>query len=335
VVVWFDENLHAGTSQWVKSIEGAIEGSIAVIPVMSTESDGSVWVDRELDLAQELRKPIVPLLLSGRCFLRLRDRQYEDVTGGRMPGADFLIQLTAPAPEIPRPVTVAPPAHGGPAAPTAPISVPPSAPTTPISVPPISAPPVAPPVSVPPKPVYPPPPATGPVYPPPGPVYPPPSQPQTYQPHAPAYPPHPQAVPAYPPPQQAAPTYPPPQPAAPAYAPPQAMQPQPAPPATPWAQQPQPGYAVPPAGQTGLVPVDRAKSWATQSMWWSLAGLCTLFTLIVAWVFAVKALNESRRTGLSINRVYVALGLAALLTGVVVVVVIYTLASGDLSSSSS
>jgi hypothetical protein len=83
------------------------------------------------------------------------------------------------------------------------------------------------------------------------------------------------------------------------------------------------------------VPVDRAKSWATQSMWWSLAGLCTLFTLIVAWVFAIKALNESRRTGLSINRVYLALGLAALLTGVVVVVVIYALATGDFSSSSS
>src|SRR5215472_19079570 len=115
VVVWFDENLHAGTSQWVKSIEVAIEGAIAVVPVMSTESDGSVWVDRELDLAQELRKPIVPLLLSGRCFLRLRDRQYADVTGGHMPGPDFMVQLTTPAPEIPRPVTVAPPTHPAPA----------------------------------------------------------------------------------------------------------------------------------------------------------------------------------------------------------------------------
>jgi hypothetical protein len=176
----------------------------------------------------------------------------------------------------------------------------------------------APPVSVPPNPVYPPPPATGPVYPPPGPAYPPPAQPHTYQPPAPTYPQQPAEPPPAPP------------------ATPWAHQPQPPPPATPWAHQPQPGYAVPPPpAQTGFVPVDRAKSWATQSMWWSLAGLCTLFTLIVAWVFAIKALNESRRTGLSINRVYLALGLAALLTGVVVVVVIYALATGDFSSSSS
>jgi hypothetical protein len=70
-------------------------------------------------------------------------------------------------------------------------------------------------------------------------------------------------------------------------------------------------------------------------MWWSLAGMCTLFTLIVGWVFAVKALNESRRTGLSMNRVYLAMGLAALITGVMVVAVIYTVASGNLSSSTS
>jgi hypothetical protein len=105
--VWFDDSLHAGTSQWVKAIESAIEGSIAVVPIMSRESDGSAWVDRELDLAQELHKPIVPLLLSGRCFLRLRDRQYEDVTSGRMPGPTFTAQLISPPSEIPRPAPVA------------------------------------------------------------------------------------------------------------------------------------------------------------------------------------------------------------------------------------
>jgi hypothetical protein len=282
LTVWFDENLHAGTSQWVKSIEVAIEGASAVVPVMSTESDGSVWVDRELDLAQELRKPIVPLLLSGRCFLRLRDRQYADVTGGQMPGPDFIVQLTTPAPEIPRPVSVAPPTHPAPA---------------PIVQPTLQAGPSAP--------TYPPP-ATGP-------VYPPPAQPQPYQPPAPTHPP--QAMYPPPPPQQ------------------QPQQAQPAPPQTPWAHQPQPGYAVPPT-PPGLVPVDRAKSWATQSMWWSLAGLCSLFPVIVGWVFAVKALNESRRTGLSVNRVYLALGLAALVSGALVVFVIYTVASGGLSNTS-
>jgi hypothetical protein len=276
LTVWFDENLHAGTSQWVKSIEVAIEGASAVVPVMSTESDGSVWVDRELDLAQELRKPIVPLLLSGRCFLRLRDRQYADVTGGQMPGGDFILQLTTPAPEVPRPVGVAPPTHPG---------------LAPMAQPTVQAVPTAP--------TYPPP-ATGP-------VYPPPAQPQPYQPPAPTHPP--QAI--YPPP-----------------APPQSTPPQ-----TPWAHQPQSGYAVPPT-QPGLVPVDRAKSWATQSMWWSLAGLCSLFTVIVGWVFAVKALNESRRTGLSLNRAYLAVGLAALITGALVVVVIYTVASGGVSTHS-
>jgi hypothetical protein len=278
VTVWFDENLHAGTSQWVKSIEGAIEGSIAVIPVMSTESDGSVWVDRELDLAQELRKPIVPLLLSGRCFLRLRDRQFEDVTTGQMPGMDFIRQLNSPPPEIPRPVTVAPPAQPSAASLT---QVGPTTPATPM-----------PPVAPMPQPIAP---------------MPQPTQPVAQQPM-----PMPPVAPPTQPIAQPQPTY--------------AYPPTGYPPVVAWPQQPQPGYIAAPQG---LVPIDRAKSWATQAIWWSLAGLCTGITLIVGWVFAIKALNESRRTGLSMNRVYVALGMAALITGAFVVIVVYSVVTAN------
>jgi TIR domain-containing protein len=263
VPVWFDDSLHAGTSQWVKTIETAIEGSIAVVAVMSGESDGSVWVDRELDLAQELRKPIVPLLLSGRCFMRLRDRQYEDVSDGRLPGPDFTAQLLSPAPEIPRPVTTAAPATAAPAAP-------------------------APPAYQHPQP------------------QPPMTQPMA-QPGPPMAPPAPPMTPWAHPPQ-------------PGFA-------QPAPPPT--AYQPMPmGYPAPAPAPAGYVAVDRAKTWAMQSIYWSVASLCIGLTLPVGWVFAVKALNESRRTQLSANRAYLALGLAALMTIYVIALYTYVILNG-------
>ena len=62
---------------------------------MTPAAGDSAWVDRELDLAQELDKPILPLLVAGRRFMRLRDVQVEDVTGGRMPSQSFVDRLLA------------------------------------------------------------------------------------------------------------------------------------------------------------------------------------------------------------------------------------------------
>lgn len=100
ITVWIDETLQPGTPTWVRAVERAIDDCTAFVPVMTPNSSESAWVDREIDLAQELNKPILPLLVEGRRFLRLRDIQTEDVTGGRLPSAAFLAQLGAPAPSV-------------------------------------------------------------------------------------------------------------------------------------------------------------------------------------------------------------------------------------------
>ena len=61
-----DEELQPGTPTWSRVIEREIEGC-AVVPArhVAGRSSASVWVDREIDLAQELTKPIMPLLDRG------------------------------------------------------------------------------------------------------------------------------------------------------------------------------------------------------------------------------------------------------------------------------
>src|SRR5262245_59658588 len=92
IEVWTDEGIDYGT-QWASTIETQIETCAAFIPVMSGNSRSAAWVAREIDLAQELRKPIYPVLLSGRQFLRLRDIQHEDVSNSAMPSDRFIQQI--------------------------------------------------------------------------------------------------------------------------------------------------------------------------------------------------------------------------------------------------
>ena len=121
---------------------------------MSHASSESRWVDRELDLAEEVGKPILPLLVSGRCFLRLRDRQYEDVTSGQLPSPTFVRKLRGPTPPaVAEPVTrtfpdAATAQQRPPSAPTQPLPAPAPAPAPPVSfghLPPMAAAPVSPP----------------------------------------------------------------------------------------------------------------------------------------------------------------------------------------------
>jgi molecular chaperone DnaK (HSP70) len=91
--VWMDRELRPGAPAWAKKLEEQLEGCAAFVVVMTTSSYHSPWVDREIDLAQELGKPILPLLLEGRRFLRVRDINGEDVIGGRMPRPSFIDTL--------------------------------------------------------------------------------------------------------------------------------------------------------------------------------------------------------------------------------------------------
>jgi formylglycine-generating enzyme required for sulfatase activity len=113
--VWMDDRIDFG-DRWWQTIVAALQASAAFVVVMAPESETSEWVHREVLLALRERKPIFPLLLRGRGFSILVDRQYADVTGGRMPPDDFcdrlreVVPLHAPTqpPEPPPPQPVPP-----------------------------------------------------------------------------------------------------------------------------------------------------------------------------------------------------------------------------------
>jgi len=92
IVAWTDRSLEAG-NPWGAVIEERITECGAFLVVMSPAAKATAWVDREIDLAQELGKPILPLLLAGQRFLRLRDHQHEDVTAGQLPSRAFMESL--------------------------------------------------------------------------------------------------------------------------------------------------------------------------------------------------------------------------------------------------
>jgi hypothetical protein len=94
LTVWTDEGIDYG-AQWSAIIEKQIETCAAFVPVMTPRARDAPWVKREIDLAQELGKPILPLLLEGRRFFTLRDLQDENVVGGRLPSDRFIEHLRA------------------------------------------------------------------------------------------------------------------------------------------------------------------------------------------------------------------------------------------------
>src|SRR5512138_1337521 len=64
--VWVDnERLIPGTAIWEEEIEKAIKAANIVIVVMSPDSKNSEWVRREISLADQYRKYILPILVSG------------------------------------------------------------------------------------------------------------------------------------------------------------------------------------------------------------------------------------------------------------------------------
>jgi hypothetical protein len=103
IPVSLDRNIGSRTG-WSFEIEDRLRTSAAVVPVVSDMSSRSQWVDREIDFAQELGTPILPIYLGGTMPLRLRSYQHEDGTGGRIPSAEFvhrLADLSAATPAAP------------------------------------------------------------------------------------------------------------------------------------------------------------------------------------------------------------------------------------------
>lgn len=96
--VWIDDRIDYGEDWW-REIVRAIKACGAFVVIMSPESGESRWVQREVTLADELRKPTFPLLLEGdllssdywAIFVR---SQYVDVRSRQLPPNDFFSRLT-------------------------------------------------------------------------------------------------------------------------------------------------------------------------------------------------------------------------------------------------
>ena len=93
VVVWFDHDIDYGV-KWEDEIINKLDSSAVVLVVMSNSSRKSDWVSKEIDHAKKQKIRIYPLLLETDGMVdRVADLQFENVTGGQMPGLTFCQKL--------------------------------------------------------------------------------------------------------------------------------------------------------------------------------------------------------------------------------------------------
>ncbi len=105
--VWIDNDRLRSSEDWWQSIVLAIRDCAAFVVIMTPESDGSRWVQREITLADKYEKPIFPLLAAGspdtpnwEIFVRT---QIEDARTDQLPGPPFFEKLAAIVAPQPRP----------------------------------------------------------------------------------------------------------------------------------------------------------------------------------------------------------------------------------------
>ncbi len=80
ITVWSDDELEWGTPSWERDVREAIRGAAAMVVLLSPNANESVWVGRELSMAELLDIKIYPILISGTeeesIPLRLVNHQY-------------------------------------------------------------------------------------------------------------------------------------------------------------------------------------------------------------------------------------------------------------------
>ena len=101
VPVWTSSDIQAGTD-WEHELEDRLSDCDAVVVIMSPNSLASGWVEREIQTGRANGKKLLPLLLDGDGHEDLRDVQWEDVSGGRLPSLDFVEQLVRSGHALPR-----------------------------------------------------------------------------------------------------------------------------------------------------------------------------------------------------------------------------------------
>jgi hypothetical protein len=100
--VWFDEAINVG-DRFGAEIQQQIDHCFALIVVLTPAATASRWVIREISYADDLDKPLFPLLLA-TCVppILLQGIQREDVSGGRLPSDRFVEGLRRLAPPAAR-----------------------------------------------------------------------------------------------------------------------------------------------------------------------------------------------------------------------------------------
>lgn len=103
---WIDEEDIETGAVWWKSIEEAVRTCAAFIIVMSPEAEESEWVDSELQMALDLKKPIFPILHSGKIFTKLKRRNVHVLKAmfNYMPSPKFYKDLAKAAPRTLKPI---------------------------------------------------------------------------------------------------------------------------------------------------------------------------------------------------------------------------------------
>jgi hypothetical protein len=93
LTVWYDYALHTG-DRFTTVIQAQIERCGAFVVVLTPAAVVSQWVNLELSYAHNQGRLILPLLLADVALpFLIHDVQYEDVRGGRLPSAEFVIML--------------------------------------------------------------------------------------------------------------------------------------------------------------------------------------------------------------------------------------------------
>jgi hypothetical protein len=110
IPVWYDKEIITG-HRWAHVIRDRIDTCAAFIIIMTPGADQSDWVNREISQAEQAKRPILPLLLSGTRFFTLANLQYENVNTASMPSAAFVTRLHALLPAPPRQVSVSDDPH--------------------------------------------------------------------------------------------------------------------------------------------------------------------------------------------------------------------------------
>jgi hypothetical protein len=93
--VWVDDRLTIG-DRWLQEIPKAIRESAEIILMMSPASSVSEWVEAEVALARNIKRPVLPIKLSELTeedFWYLVPFQHEDARGRKMPGDAFFAKL--------------------------------------------------------------------------------------------------------------------------------------------------------------------------------------------------------------------------------------------------